>query len=253
MGAQDTSLTRDLFEGLAEDAAEVEAPIRRIQSALRDQQQEGWGPENFYPPEDPRSRKPTRTRGEVLRGIQQKGSPDDFQTPAYGVEPLLRYLPADWHVWEPACGKGNIVRALDAAGYSVVGTDILDGTNFLTIDMEGFPYPVDCIVTNPPFTLKDAFIARCYALGKPWALLMPLGAMGGVARQRMWRERGVQVIMLGGRIDFETPSGQGSGSWFETAWFTWGFNLPSAIVWEQMHRPRRARKDASKHTEEAAG
>jgi len=33
---------------------------------------------------------------------------DDFQTPKYGVEPLLKYIPKDWIIWECAEGIGII-------------------------------------------------------------------------------------------------------------------------------------------------
>lgn len=34
-------------------------------------------------------------------------------------------------IWEPACGKGNLVRALRHHGFRVTGTDIKTGTDFL--------------------------------------------------------------------------------------------------------------------------
>ena len=36
------------------------------------------------------------------------------------------------------------------------------------------PVQFDCIITNPPFSLKQEFLQRCYELGKPFALLLPL-------------------------------------------------------------------------------
>jgi len=56
---------------------------------------------------------------------------DDFQTPEYAIEPLLPYLRKDWIIWECACGKGNLVRALERRGFKVMGTDIRIGHDFL--------------------------------------------------------------------------------------------------------------------------
>ena len=45
-----------------------------------------------------------------MRPPIRQGSPDDFQTPPYALDPLLPFLKRDWVVWECACGKGNLVR-----------------------------------------------------------------------------------------------------------------------------------------------
>lgn len=149
----------------------------------------------------------------------RQGSPNDFQTPAWCLEPLYPHLPRV--IWECAAGKGNLVNALTTKGYQVIGTDVLTGTDFLTATPPAF----DCIVTNPPYSLKDEFLSRAYKLQKPFAFLLPLTTFEGIARQELFRKHGVQVIFLPKRVKFETPSGHGSGSWFATAWFTYGLNL----------------------------
>jgi len=162
-------------------------------------------------------------------GIPMKpGSSNHFQTPEYAVDYILPYFPKDWKVWEPAQGKGNIVRKLMKEGYEVTGTDLLTGDDFLSTL---FPTPeFDCIITNPPYSIKDDWLQRCYDLQKPWALLMPITALGEQERVKMYKKNGIQIIMPVSRINFETPSGEGSGAWFFTAWFCWGLNLPSQIV-----------------------
>jgi hypothetical protein len=156
---------------------------------------------------------------------------DNFQTPPSALAPLLPYLDPSWRIWEPACGKGNLVRGLNAAfgPLTCYGSDIAQGEvfDFLTFAPTFF----DCIVTNPPFTIKDRWIARCYEIGKPWALLLPLTTFEGQARQKLFREYGVKVILFPKRVHFETPSGKGGSAWFATAWFTWGLGLPNDLVW----------------------
>ena len=134
----------------------------------------------------------------------------------------MPYLKRGQTIWECACGKGNLVRELELHGYSVVGTDILTGTSFLG---NWEPDKWDCIVTNPPYSLKQRFLERCYRLGKPFALLLPLTTLETPSRQALFREFGLEVIFFDKRINFETPSGKGSGSWFATAWFTWGLGI----------------------------
>jgi hypothetical protein len=62
------------------------------------------------------------------------GHPDNFQTPASALDCLLPHLKAGWTIWEPACGKGNLVRGLQAHGFKVKGTDkAIDGRDFTTV------------------------------------------------------------------------------------------------------------------------
>lgn len=153
------------------------------------------------------------------------GNSNDFQTPSLALNPLYKYLKKEWLIWECSCGRGNLVNALNSKGYLTIGTDIMSGHDFLNYKPEKF----DCIITNPPFSLKEKFLERCYKLNKPFALLLPLTTFEGKKRQELFREYGVQVIFFDKRINFETPSGKGSGSWFATAWFTWGLNLPKEL------------------------
>lgn len=163
----------------------------------------------------------------ALGHVQRVGGADEFQTPALALEPLLVHIPSGI-VWEPACGKGNLVRLLESRGREVVATD--KDHDFLSGAVPGF----DVIVTNPPFTLKDAFLERCYDLGKPFALLMPITALEGMKRQALYRKNGLELVLMNRRVNFETPSGNGSSAWFATAWFTFGFNMGSQLTFVEI-------------------
>lgn len=163
-------------------------------------------------------------------------SSDDFQTPPCALEPLWPYIRRGWNIWEPAAGSGNLAGALIPLCANVFASDLapetpgcglqIRGVDFLTWVPEG--ERVDCIITNPPFSLKDEFLARCYELGKPFALLLPITALEGIKRQALYRRHGVEVIILPRRLNFETPSGEGGGAWFPAAWFTWGMRIGGA-------------------------
>ena len=161
--------------------------------------------------------------------LLEAGHPDNFQTPATALDCLVPYLKPEWLIWEPACGKGNLVSGMSDRGFRCIGTDLRDGVDFLETDVTQ-----DCVVTNPPFSIKEKFLARCYAIGKPFALLMPITTFDSAARRKLFHRHGVQVIMPNGRVNFETPNGAGSSSWFYVAWFTWGLELPAQIVFAGM-------------------
>jgi len=174
----------------------------------------------------------------VKRPKAQKTSvADDYQTPAHALDPLMPYvveamrgenpprslaLNDPWTVWECAAGKGNLVDGLEWHGFNVIATDILTGQDFLMWEPEEH---WDCIITNPPYSLKQEFLERCYLLGKPFALLLPLTTFETQRRQTLFKDYGLEVVFLPKRINFEVASGEGSGAWFAVAWFTWGFNI----------------------------
>jgi len=161
---------------------------------------------------------------------------DDMQTPPYAITPILPFLNKENTIWECACGKGNLVKAFRDLGYKVIGTDIEH--DFLKNDLHEH---WDCIVTNPPYSLKDEWIARCYELGKPFALLMPLTALEGIFRGALYKKYGVQLIIPNRRVNFITPNG-GSSSWFQTAWFCYRLKLPTDLMFVNMERDEIIKK-----------
>ena len=163
------------------------------------------------------------------------GSPDDFQTPPEALLPLIPYLKKTWTIWECAVGRGNLLRELKRQGFKVIGSD--KERDFLTCLA---PAKFDCVITNPPYSLKDAFIGRCYELKRPFALLLPLTALEGKKRQQYYKTKGVQLILFDRRVNFETPSGEGNGSWFATAWFTWGLRLSSELNFTELRKRLRS-------------
>lgn len=159
---------------------------------------------------------------------------DQCQTPFYALDPLLSYLPEKAVVWEPASGEGNIARKLELHGYKVIATDLLTGQNFFSYEPESY----DIVITNPPFSVKYRFIERCYELGKPFALLMPIDVFGAKQSQSQFERYGTEVILLDKRVNFKMPDKgyTGNGAQFSTAWFTWGLGIGSQLTYGKIVR-----------------
>lgn len=167
----------------------------------------------------------TKTKRPTIQGVKHS---DLFQTCPSALFPLLPYLRGFNRLWEPACGKMKLVNWLrEQEGYDVLASDIHCGWDFL----EKAPHPdtYDCIITNPPYSIKNQWIERCYDLQKPFALLLPYTALEGQKRQPLYRENGLDLLFLPNRVKFTTPSGKQGGAWFPVAWFTWGI-LPERII-----------------------
>lgn len=146
---------------------------------------------------------------------------DSFQTPDYVLDPIIPLLKPDWIIWESAVGKGNLAKRFKNEGFRVIGTDINTGQDFLNYEPDNY----DCIITNPPYSLKNEYLDRCYKLDRPFALLLPITTLETDYRQRLFKQYGVEIILFNKRINYETPSGKGSGAWFASAWFTWGLGI----------------------------
>lgn len=160
-----------------------------------------------------------------------KGHPkDNCQTPPYAVAPLIQHLNPKWTIWEPAAGKMGLAFELMNHVFQVLHTDIQRGKDFLELNAPPHGFSFEAIITNPPFSLKYKFLARCYEIGKPFALLMPIDTLGAQTAQRLFDQHGVQVIIMDKRIDFIMPNkGEGGSAQFNSAWFTHGLNLPAQL------------------------
>lgn len=97
-------------------------------------------------------------------------------------------------------GRRSISHSRLGGGFSVIRSDISDGLDFFTYE----PPEYDCIVSNPPFTQKDAVLKRLYELGKPFAVLLPLNSLQGVDRYKYFRQ-GIQILAFDKRIAFHSP------------------------------------------------
>ena len=164
--------------------------------------------------------------------VQMNGRSDEFGTPKIAWDILKPFINKGWTIWESAWGKGELGEYMIKDGFEVVGTPLSIKATKNCGDWDFFkdkPIQWDCIITNPPYSLKYEFLKRCFELETPFALLMPLTALEGKRRGELFRKYGIQLIIPNKRINFRTPSGKGSGAWFQVAWFCWKLNLPNQL------------------------
>lgn len=171
------------------------------------------------------------------RGVTKKpklmmhGHTDEIYTPDYALEPLLPFIQKEWVIWECAYGNGALANHLKRRGFNVIG----GGEDFLQNKRE-----CDVIITNPPYSNKERFLKRAYELNKPFAFLMPLTALEGKKRGELYKKYGIQLIIPNCRIDFITPK-NGKSSWFATAWFTHGLDLPKDLLFVELSMMKHSR------------
>jgi hypothetical protein len=86
---------------------------------------------------------------------------DNFYTPVEAMKILIKHLPKDIKIWECTdYGNSHITKELVKSGYKVISSDIIYGFDFLKDTMNTKDF--DMIITNPPYSLKDKFLERCY-------------------------------------------------------------------------------------------
>ena len=110
-----------------------------------------------------------------------------------------------------------------------LGHEVLHGmTDFLSCI-----YQCDYIITNPPFSIKDKVIQRVFDYEVKSVLIMPIDAMGGVARHRMYKANEYPLIyMPARRISYFDESGEiKKGSHFHSIIMTLNHGKESAIEW----------------------
>ena len=154
---------------------------------------------------------------EMLKKTGNNKASDECYTPSEAVTPLLKYLDKDKVWYEATSGLSkSIVMCMRSSGYVCMESegDFFNQQNVY-----------DGVVTNPPYSIKDKFIERCYELDKPFALLLPVSSLQGIKRGQMFKENGIELLVLNKRIDF---TGKGSPH-FGIAWFCHKI-LPSSLI-----------------------
>lgn len=156
---------------------------------------------------------------------------DFYPTPP---EPIRAFIHAEQSrliefdaVWEAAAGDGALVREMEAMGYTVKSSDLIDrgcGADIRSFyDFGPNDAPAKAIVTNPPFAEcnKDPGWVRhaLEVIGVEYmALLLPLNWLGAAGRAGLWAQYPpARIHLMRWRIDF---TGQGAPPMLN-AWYVW--------------------------------
>lgn len=66
------------------------------------------------------------TLGATNHSTSEREVDDYYATDPRAVTELLGLESFSRNIWEPACGEGHISKTLEAAGYKVLSTDLID-------------------------------------------------------------------------------------------------------------------------------
>jgi hypothetical protein len=135
---------------------------------------------------------------QVQRHTYDERGFDLYETPAVAVEALLRVEQIPHRIWEPAAGRGAIVRVLRDHGHAVIASDIHNYGNLLFVSdflaQERLPAGCEAIVTNPPFRLAEEFVAHALELAPLVIMLLRLAFLESERRCRILEGRGLARV-----------------------------------------------------------
>ena len=125
---------------------------------------------------------------------------DEFYTPRYAIEPILKYLKNNSKIWCPFDTEESLfVQELRKEGHEVLPTHIANGEDFFEMEAPECDY----IISNPPYSLKGQVFQRLFDLGIPFAMLV--GVMGLFESQKrfeMFRDNHFEIMYLNKRVAY---------------------------------------------------
>lgn len=156
----------------------------------------------------------------------------ELYTPAYAVDPIIKYLPKDKIIWCPFSEEWSMFyKRLKEVGFKVVRSSLVENKDFFEYTPEEF----DLIVDNPPFSIKDKVLERLYSFNKPFAVLLPLNSLQGKTRYKYFKQ-GIQILSFDARVSYHDKDHMDSvvkGSPFATAYFCRDL-LPKDLIIEKL-------------------
>ena len=165
-----------------------------------------------------------------MRNINMNGmysENDELYTPRILVEAIVQFIPKGSTVWCPFdTANSEFVLVLREKGFKVIHSHIWDGKDFLTYEPAEH---YDCIISNPPFSIKLDVFKRLFDLGKPFAILMNSNAeqyqnIGNFFYEMSLQGKYIQKLNPDKKVSFN-----GRTSAFNTSYFCWNF-LPMGYM-----------------------
>lgn len=115
---------------------------------------------------------------------------DYYPTPGWTVKELLRRQSFTGGIYEPACGEGNISKALLEAGFEVYSSDIIRRGYGEQLDFLSTKFECDNIITNPPYKLALDFVLHSKNLARhKIAMFLRTAWLEGKSRYEMFQDK----------------------------------------------------------------
>lgn len=125
---------------------------------------------------------------------------DEFYTPAYAIEPILKYIKPNSTIWCPFDTERSLfVKMLKDCGHTVIYTHLNDGHDFFNMEVPQCDY----IVSNPPYSCKGAVFERLFEINVPFAMLVGVvGLFESQQRFNMFKNNEFEIMYFNKRVSY---------------------------------------------------
>lgn len=126
---------------------------------------------------------------------------DEFYTPEYAIIPLLKYIKPFSTIWCPFdTDNSNFVKILKSKGHLVINSHIEEGKDFFNYIPKQI---IDCIISNPPYSLKGEIFEKLFELNIPFAMLVGVvGLFESKKRFNMFKNNNFEIMYFDKRISY---------------------------------------------------
>ena len=132
----------------------------------------------------------------MLNKTKTSTNDNEFYTYKEDWEAISQYIPKDKVVWEPFSNNDEF----EGPQYlKSICKEVITGTgNFFECDIP----KCDCIVSNPPFSIKKEILQRLKELDKPFILILPTLSLQTKYMKKIFGGDELQVIMPTAKMFF---------------------------------------------------
>jgi NDP-sugar pyrophosphorylase family protein len=161
---------------------------------------------------------------------------DEFYTPEYAIEPILKYVKKNSIIWCPFDEEQSLyVKRFREEGHTVIATHINTGTDFFECEIPECDY----IISNPPYSRKGDVLQRLFDIGKPFAMLVGVvGLFESQKRFEMFANNEFEILYMNKRIAYFKDYSEQKPSLnppFSSVYICKGM-LPKQIVFESINK-----------------
>lgn len=161
---------------------------------------------------------------------------DEFYTPTYAIEPILKYINKNSTIWCPFDEEHSLfVKRFREEGHTVIATHIHTGTDFFDCKVPECDY----IISNPPYSKKGEVLQRLFEIGKPFAMLVGIvGLFESQKRFDMFKKNNFEILYMNRRIAYFKDYSEQKPSLnppFSSVYVCKGI-LPKQIVFEEISK-----------------
>ena len=129
---------------------------------------------------------------------------DEFYTPYYAIEPILKYLKPNSLIWCPFdTADSMFVKVLRENGHIVDYSHINNGEDFFELKEHGKNSTYDYIISNPPYSMKNEVFETLFEIGKPFAMLVGVvGLFESQKRFHMFKGNEFEIMYMNKRVAY---------------------------------------------------